>query len=652
ISSFDHKAGVVETIGSNKTSQDLLKAINDGKKIIVTTIQKFPIIYQEVEKNTGNKFAIIVDEAHSSQTGTSAQKMKEALADTEQALKEFEKFDIREEENRKDFEDKLIEEIIAHGKHKNLSFFAFTATPKERTLEIFGQIQYDGTFKPFHIYSMRQAIEEGFILDVLANYTTYKTYYKIGKNIPDNPELPASETREAITRYESLHAYNLQQKTAVIIEHFRANTKHKIKGKAKAMIVTSSRLHAVRYYHEFKKYIKAKNYEDLDILIAFSGTVKDGGEEYTESGMNKTKNGNRVSESQLPEVFHSDEFNMLIVAEKYQTGFDEPLLHTMFVDKRLCGVKAVQTLSRLNRICKNKEDTYVLDFVNRANEIKEAFEPYYEQTSLDEEVNVNMIYDIKNTIKSYQIYNSDDVDKVNKFLTEAKQKEKQTDKMLGKFTSYYKPVVKSYEETLNDEQKYEFKKSVKNFIKWYSYITQIVRLFDIELHKEYNFLYSLSKLLPNKEKEKVSIDDKVKLEYYKIAETFTGSISLAEEKGELENTKTASNTGKKEEKRELLDIIIDNINARTEGDFTEEDKVILKTMMDEMGKNINLESFAKNNDLEMYRKSIFPDVFGKIAHQCYTNQMEAFKKLFQNKEFYHVIMDELANQTYNQYRNK
>ena len=412
ISSFDHAAGLVETIGEKKTSKDLKDAINDGKRIIITTLQKFPVIYDEVKVNPGNRFAVIVDEAHSSQTGTSAKKLKVALADTEEALREYAELEAEIEENTPDQEDKLVQELLTQGRHQNLSFFAFTATPKEKTLEMFGTKQSDGSFKPFHVYSMRQAIEEGFILDVLQNYMTYKTSFRIAKNTPENPELSASQGVKAIRRYQSLHPHNLQQKTAIMIEHFRNVTRHKINGKAKAMVVTASRLHAVRYYFEFKNYIEKMGYDDMDVLVAFSGVVNDGDEEFREESLNITKEGKRIKESQLKKAFQTDDFNILVVAEKYQTGFDEPLLHTMFVDKKLSGVKAVQTLSRLNRTHPNKEDTFILDFVNEAEEIQKAFQPFYEVTELDQEIDVNLIYDTKTKLRNYKVYNDQDIKKI------------------------------------------------------------------------------------------------------------------------------------------------------------------------------------------------------------------------------------------------
>ena len=364
---FDHIEGVVVKI--DKNAKQLKEAIESGAGIIITTLQKFPVIYKEVNASN-KKFAIIVDEAHSSQTGDAAKKLKRALADTEEILKEYAEMEAEDEATRKDDEDKMLDELAAQGPQDNLSFFAFTATPKGKTLNMFGWRYKEGIYHPFHVYSMRQAIEEHFILDVLKNYMTYNMYYKIAKSIPDDPELDTTAGVKAIIKYETLHPHNISQKTAIMLEQFRNVTKHKLNGKAKAMVVTASRLHAVRYVQEFKRQIEEKGYTDLDVLVAFSGEVKDPDDPlakpYTEKGMNRTKSGETIKEKALPAAFHTDDYGILVVAEKYQTGFDEPLLHTMFVDKKLSGVKAVQTLSRLNRTARGKQDTFVLDFVNSA----------------------------------------------------------------------------------------------------------------------------------------------------------------------------------------------------------------------------------------------------------------------------------------------
>ena len=517
---------------------------------------------------------------------------------------------------------------------------------------MFGQKLDDGSFAPFHVYSMRQAIEEGFILDVLQNYMTYKTCYKIAKQTPDNPSLPVGKATKIVRRFESLHPHNLQQKTAIIIETFREVTKHKINGQAKAMVVTSSRLHAIRYYQEFKKYIEKHGYDQLDILVAFSGVVKDGDVEYTEEGLNKRKDGTTIKEKQLPEEFSGDDYSMLIVAEKYQTGFDEPLLHTMFVDKKLSGVKAVQTLSRVNRIAKGKTDTFfILDFVNTKEEIEEAFKPYYECTVLDEEINVNLIYDTRVVMRDFRLYNDDDIEKFIKIFS---KQAKQTEKDLGKLTSVFKPIINRYMD-LDEDTRYEFKKTVKNFNKWYSYITQISRMFDMELHKEYTFTEYLAKVLPRAYDEKdVDLEGKLKLEFYKLEQTFKGSISLSPtvEDKTLENVKSIDIAGKAPDEDDLLQNIIDKVNEKYQGKFTDGDKVIVETIYNKCVKgNKKLKNYAKKNDEEVFNKSIFPEIFNKVAQDCYMEQVAAFPKLFEDKTFYSSIMEAIGKEAYRDLRN-
>ena len=651
ISGFDHTKGIVETIGEGKTSKDLRNAINDGKKIIITTLQKFPMIYEEIDDNKGRRFAIIVDEAHSSQSGNSAKKLKAALADTEEALREYAEYEGKSESEAIDDEDRLVNELLTHGKHKNLSFFAFTATPKEKTLEMFGEQHADGSFHPYHVYSMKQAIDEGFILDVLKNYMTYQTCYKIAKNTEDNPEVPTSKAIKTVRRYASLHAHNLQQKTAIIIEHFRDITKNKIGGRGKAMVVTASRLHAVRYYHEFKRYLEKMNYDNLEILIAFSGVVKDGSDDWTEESMNKRKDGSTIRENQLKAEFHSDEFCMLIVAEKYQTGFDEPLLHSMFIDKKLSGSKAVQTLLRLNRICEGKEDTFILDFVNTKEEIEEAFKPYYESTILDEEINVNLIYDTKTLLRNFKLYNEDDIEKFVKLYF---KKGSQTAVDLGKMASFLKPIVSRYS-ALNEEKRFEFKKTIRNFNKWYSYIIQITRMFDKDLHKESVFTAYLAKLLPRATERDIDLEGKLKLEFYKLEQTFKGDITLnptlAEET--LQNPKSLDIGGKPEDKDELLESILNKINDRYNGLFTDSDKIIVETLYNKCVKgNKKLTQYAKKNDSELFEQSIFPEIFKKIAQECYAEQVKSFSKLFEDKKFYQSTMEEIAREAYKDLRSK
>ena len=641
ISSFDHTLGTVETIGEGKTSKNLRDAINNGSRIIVTTLQKFPVIYSEVENTKGKGYAVIVDEAHSSQTGSSAIKLKTALADTEEALREYAEIE-RKAEDEIDRNDKLLQEMIVHGRHKNLSFFAFTATPKGQTLEMFGTEYSDGSFHPFHVYSMKQAIQEGFIMDVLQNYMTYHTCFKIAKTIPDNPDVPASRAAKVIRRFEELHPYNISQKAQIIVETFLSTTAKSIGGKGKMMVVTASRLAAVRYYHEVKRYIQEQGYTTVDILVAFSGSIKDGDEEYTESSLNVRKDGSHISEEQTKAEFH-DNFNVLIVAEKYQTGFDEPLLHTMIVDKKLRGVKCVQTLSRLNRICTGKNDTFILDFVNTAEEIKEAFQPFYQETSLSQEVNVDLIYKLQKELHDYNIYSDNDIDA---FTNVYYSDRKQDSVMMGKMTSALKPVADRYNKMASDER-YNFRRQARSYVKWYGYISHVCRMFDAQMQKEYVFCSYLLKLLPAESVQMIDLEGALKLEFYKLEQTFKGEIELVNQSGLYE---PAAGKGKAvPEQKEPLEDVIKKINDLFAGNFSDADRVLIYALHDKLKGDKKLQKIAKTSDPQVFAESIFPKTFDEVAQDSYVEQTEAFASLFQNRSKYNAIMSALAEMLYREF---
>ena len=641
---FEHQKGVVVKIDDEKTSKDLKEAINDGKRIIITTLQKFPVIYKEVDDMGHKKFAVIVDEAHSSQTGNSAKKLKIALADKEDALAKYAEIEAREEENTKDYEDKLVEELASHGQQNNISFFAFTATPKSKTLELFGDKQDDGTFKPYHIYSMRQAIEEGFILDVLANYMTYKSIYQIAKNTDEKIEVPENYATRVIKKFKSLHEINISQKTQIIVEQFRNVTMNKIGGRGKAMLVTASRLHAVRYFFEIKRYIEDKGYKNLDVLIAFSGEVNDGGNSFTESNMNKTKEGKKISESQTKEYFNTDDFNILVVAEKYQTGFDQPLIHTMFVDKKLKDIKAVQTLSRLNRTCPGKDDTLVIDFVNTAEDIQEAFKEFYDVTILECETDPNAIYDKLTQLKSYGLIFDENVEK---FCSIYLKNGSQNENDFGRLTSCVKETIDLYSK-LEIEDRESFRKQVISFNKLYSYITQIISMGDKELHKMYMYLRYVEKLLPRNPIEVPNLDGDLKLTFYNLKQTFDGSVSLRktdENKGVVQPQGSGIPIVVVPEIK-LLDEVIRKVNELYAGQFTEVDNMLVRDIMDIILKDDDVKQKAKANSEDMFVKSIFPKVFSDKTAKAYTQSRGSYKKLFESKEFYNAIMNSLGNVIY------
>lgn len=653
IDGMDHLPGFVETIDKDKHAKDLKTAINDGARIIVTTLQKFPVIYKEIESAKGQNFAIICDEAHSSQTGSAAAKLKIALADDTDALRQYAELEEKSEEEI-DKEDPILKELLKQGKHKNLSYFAFTATPKPKTLEIFGSEDSNGQFHPFHIYSMRQAIEEGFIMDVLQNYMTYKTCYAIANKTKDNPEVKGITAARIIKKYADLHPYNISSKVQIIIETFKDITSKAIGGKGKMMIVASSRLAAVRYLQEMRRYLEdmkqgpnAKDYENIDVLVAFSGTVKDGGVEYTEPQLNVRKDGTHISETQLKSDFH-DDFNVLVVAEKYQTGFDEPLLHTMIVDKKLKGVKAVQTLSRLNRVCQGKTDTFILDFINTADEIKKAFEPFYTETFLKESINTDLIFEVQAKIAEANVYNEANVEEFAKFYY---SEGTQSDKDLGKIASMLEPAVEKYSK-LEEVERFDFRRNVRNLVKWYNYISQINRLFNEQLHKEVLYANALSKFLSEDLDPVVDIKNKLKLEYYKLKEVFKGSISLAEGKGE---SSVGGKVGQVPDPALLdpLNEVIKRINEQFGIDLTEADKVIYNSIHDKLMADKKLQKLiksSKDDDEKIFTSSIFPKFFGEAANAGFDEQVEAYNSLFEDKNKYKAMMAVLAAQLFKEVR--
>lgn len=640
---FEQVEGVVVKI--DQSSSQLADALNTGKKIIVTTLQKFPFILEKIGDLSGKKFAIIVDEAHSSQTGEASKKLKAVLGDAYQGLSEEEKLqkiadeEAKEEKSTADHEDEIMKEMSTHGKLKNLSFFAFTATPKPKTLEMFGTIGDDNLPHPFHLYSMRQAIEEGFILDVLKNYMTYDTYFKIGKTIADDPRYDKSKGNKALGKFLSLHPHNLAQKTQIMVEHFRTVTKNKIGGNAKAMLVTGSRLHAVRYYFAFKDYIKKMGYEnELGILVAFSGTVSDNGEEYTETGINKIK------ESELPKTFHGKEYQVLLVAEKYQTGFDEPLLHTMFVDKKLSGVKAVQTLSRLNRTCKGKEDTFVLDFVNSAEDIKKSFEPYYEETNISEVTDINIVYDLKSKLDEYRIYWDSEIENFSKVFFKKSRKQDNMD--FGVLNAYIDPAVDRFKGK-NEEEQGDFKSQLAKFVRTYSFVTNIVKLDDMELHKFHAYARILLRKLPKDDLgNSINLDDEVSLQYYRLQKIFEGSIEL--EKAEPLPNDKHSGKGKKSDDEALLSELIEEMNERFGTEFGDMDKVLMQFVAD-MEKDDNLRTQAMNNSKEHF-KFPFNDAFmGIVVDRMMQNDVFC-TKILDDEKFRNEISELMVGYVYDKLR--
>jgi len=633
---FEHKFGVVQKI--DKDSTQLASALSAGINIIITTLQKFPFVLDKIGELPKRDYAVIVDEAHSSQGGEASKKMKETLTVIDMDGEIESEMPGYGEDH--DIEDEIRSSMLARGKQPNLAFFAFTATPKAKTLEVFGQTGDDGKPAPFHLYSMRQAIEEKFILDVLKYYITYKTYFRLSKAIEDDPDINKKKASRAIARFLALHPHNLAQKTEIIIEHFRRCVMPKVGGKAKAMVVTSSRPHVVRYKKEFDKYIKEKGYLDIKTLVAFTAfTDRDTGISYTEYEINKFK------EKELPEKFATNEYQILLVAEKYQTGFDQPLLHTMYVDKKLSGVRAVQTLSRLNRIYPGKEDTFILDFANEEQEILDAFQPYYEQTTLSSTTDPNKLYDLKNKLEGFQIIWQSEIDNFSKIFFKSRTFSSVKDHAM--LNSFIDPAVDRYKVMKDEGEREDFKHTLTVFIRLYSFLSQIMPFADIDLEKFYAYARLLLNKLPKQDvSDRFKIHDEVALEYYRLQKIREGTIVLEKDsEGELHPIMEA---GTKKEKEELakLSEIIEILNDKFGTDFTDADKYFFTQIEEELVADEKLSEQAKNNSIGNFKFG-FEDMFQNKLIERMDSNLDIFTKIMDDKTFGDVVKEWMLYKVYN-----
>tara|TARA_B100000315_G_scaffold252069_1_gene288088 strand:- start:7595 stop:10588 length:2994 start_codon:yes stop_codon:yes gene_type:complete len=637
---FEHKAGVVQKIDEDSTQ--LAEAISTGVPIIITTLQKFPFANEKISQLPKRKYAVIVDEAHSSQGGETATSLTDLLASAF-IKEEVEK--IIEEENLKEDEKELYRSMLKRGRQPNISFFAFTATPKYKTLEVFGQAGADGKPAAFHHYSMKQAIEEGFILDVLKHYTTYKTYFRLVKSIEDDPRVDKKKAARALARFLSLHPHNIAQKTEVMIEHFRNFTRFKIGGRAKAMVVTSSRLSAVKYKQAFDKYIAEKKYKGIKTIVAFSGKVIDPDLpdiEYTEVGMNKG-----IKEKELPEKFSTDEYQVLIVADKYQTGFDQPLLHTMYVDKRLSGIQAVQTLSRLNRTCAGKENTFVLDFVNDTSEILESFKPYYEQTVVGERAEAKQLYELQARMDGYHIYFNTEVEEFSTVFYKPRKKQSPSDH--AKMNACIDPAVSKFKDC-EEEQQEEFRKVLIAYRNLYAFLSQVIPFYDTDLEKLYSYTRFLLTKLPKRDSGPVyNFNDEVELKYYRIEKISEGAIEYTSS-GEVSGPVDVGTGVERGEKIDLSQLI-DIINDRFGTNFKPADQLFFDSITEDAINDPELRQAAKANTLEN-----FGYVFRKTLEGLFIDRMEQNEditaKFMNDKEFQTLVGKRLMKQVYDQIRSE
>ncbi len=635
---FEHKAGVVARIDEH--SDQLADALAGGTPIIITTLQKFPFVTKKIGELPARRYAVIVDEAHSSQGGEAARSMKQVLAAT--SLEEAEQTDDEPDET---YEDAILKVMQSRGPQQNLSFFAFTATPKFRTLEVFGRKRDDGKPYPFHLYSMRQAIEEGFILDVLKSYTTYKAFYRLVKAIADDPEVDKRRAAKALARYMSLHPYNIAQKSEVMIEHFRHAVMHRIGGRAKAMVVTASRLHAVRYKLAFDSYLRTKGYTGIGVLVAFSGTVRDQTGEFTEVAMN-----GGISEKGLPKEFEQLGNRVLIVANKYQTGFDQPLLHTMYVDKRLSGVQAVQTLSRLNRTCPGKEETFVLDFVNDTEEIKQSFQPYYETTTVAESADPHQLYELQHELDARQVYLVSEVAAFCKVFF--KPKEKHAGRDHADMNRHLDPAVDRFR-GLEAPVQDEFRKKLQAFVNLYAFLTQVMGFIDQDLEERYTFGRFLLTKLPRTDRDaRLDLDGDVQLRYYRLQRTANQS-HIGLDKG-LEGQLTGPvevGTGFVKDDKAPLSEIIEILNERFGTSFTEADRLFFQQVKEEAKADGDVRQKATANTFDNFSLAMRQKISDLMIERMEQNQ-EIVTKYLDQKDFQDLAFRELVKAIYEDIRER
>ena len=627
IMGMEHKSGLIKVMNDKCNSADLAIALNGNTKIIATTIQKFPYIVDEVANLKDKKFAVIIDEAHSSTAGKNMAAVTMTLGSGEVRIDEC------------TAEDMIIEEITKHGKQANISMFAFTATPKPTTLQLFGRVNKKGQREAFHIYSMKQAIEEGFILDVLQNYTTYKTYYQINKEIEEDPKCKTNSAKRQIARFVELHETNIAQRIEVIVEHFRTTVMDELGGAAKAMVVTASREGAVKYHQAFEDYVTKKGYDNIHALVAFSGKVKtkEDYKEYTETGING------FSEDKLSTEFDKDDYKVLLVANKYQTGFDQPKLCAMYILKKLNGVNAVQTLSRLNRIyLPYDKKTFILDFVNDYKDIESAFAQYYTTTLLANSVTSSAIYDIEAKIDGYSVIDPMDIDDVNDIL----YKEDINAKEKKKLTFLFQKTKKNIEKLDGNEQR-EFVVTMRRFVRFYEFLLQVSCFEDTELHKKYKFITLLLTYINiNHPGGGYNLDGKINAMNF-VQKKKEEHVKSKLRSNPVTKLPTAESFLLSEDKEKKLSEIIAEINSIAGKSY--DNDVAVKAMLqikDIMMKSDKLKTSAKSNTEKDFEFAYFDNIDDALIEGLEQNQ-DFFSLLLSNEDMKKKVLGIFSEEIYN-----
>ena len=606
---LEQTAGVVKAI--DKNSDQLKTALANGNDIIVTTIQKFGVIADVMSTLKGRTFGVIIDEVHSSQTGETSKKLKKSLSLNET--------DTEEEEE--DFEDILNKEMTARGRQKHISFFGFTGTPKNKTLELFGRKNAAGQFEAFHTYSMKQALAEGYTLDVLEHYMTYKRWFKLKKEDEgEDLELPEGKVKKELMNFVDSHPETIRQKVAIMLNQFVHHTQKQIKGRARAMVVVRSRKHCVLFQQEMVKQMKAMRLP-FSCLVAFSGSIHYEETDHTESSLN-TANGlqNNVS---IPDGLKDPRFRILIVSNKFQTGFDEPLIHTMFVDKMLGGVQCVQTLSRLNRKTGGKTDTFVLDFVNEPDDIMEAFQPYYTSTLLTGETDSYKLYELETEIKSFHLFTKYEIDEFCKLFYSEREGD-------GALQPFLNRAVEKWQEIEQEEKREEYRSLINSYCRLYSYIAQIMDFTDAELEKLFIFLKYLKKKLPKRKGSSIDITDAIDLDSLRIQKIGEMKLNLEDKQGdrlygELDPISEGGAKGTAEEKINYLSEIIKKVNEVHGINLKDEDKIHLNNVYIRMSQSAEVQKVMEGDNSEANKKQFWNEMMSKIFLEYINDNFDFYK---------------------------
>ena len=622
LTDLEQTSGVVKSI--DKSSQQLKASLAAGKDIIVTTIQKFGVIADTMSKLKGRTFAVIIDEVHSSQSGESSKKLKKSLSVNEYG-----------DEEPEDYQDVLEREIGSRGKQPHILFFGFTGTPKNKTLEIFGRKNEAGQFEPFHAYTMKQSIAEGYTLDTLEHFTQYKRWFKLRTSGADEEELalPEGKVKRELVSFVDSHEETIRQKVSIILNQFVHHTARKINGRARAMVVVRSRRHCVLFQREMVRQMQELQLP-YSCLVAFSGSIQHHGKEHTEHSLN-TENGLQPAVS-IPDGLKDPRYRLLIVSSKFQTGFDEPMIHSLFVDKKLGGVQCVQTLSRLNRTTKGKTDTFVLDFVNEPEEIIQAFQPFYDSTILTGETDSYKLYELETEIRGFHLFTKYEVEEFCKiFYTERESDEK--------LQPYLNAAVDKWLAIESEEQREHFRSLVNAYCRLYNYLTQIISFRDAELEKLFIYLKYLKKKLPRRSPTAIDLSDSIDLDSLRIQKIGELQLTLEDIKGELDPMSESGSMGSMvEEPLELLSTIVNKLNETFGSGLTEEFKVDINNVFQRIREEPSVQKVMQGDNTDTNKKKYVEEVMSKFFLDFVNTKFELYRTVEspQNKP---VLLDMMFN---------